>query len=356
MPTAQTTPRDIAPILEPILKKSKLPAIAGGVLVGDKVAGLGAVGVRKFGDPTPVTAEDKFHIGSCTKMMTATLAAILVEEGMLKWDSTIGDVIGDRIGTIHPDFEPVTLEQLLAHVGGLRKSPPRKLWREAWENQGELKPSEQRMVFVSALLARKPGYRPGGKMVYSNQGYSVVGVMLETVAGASWEDLLKERIFVPLDMSSAGFRAPMGKGEIDQPWGHSGKKPVSPVSVESDNPDAIGPAGAVHLSMEDLLKFARFYLRREPGALLKKEESFEKLNSTLPNSRAQGVGGWLVHDIKTFGGHCLQMIGSNTVWFTIFWIFPGFDMAIVVSANSAPFSAFFTCDKAVADLLEEFKP
>ena len=334
--------KDLAPLLEPILKESNLPSIAAALVVGDEIRATGAVGVRKLGDVTVVTVDDKYHLGSCTKPMTATLVAILIEDGLLTWQTTIGDVLR---GT-HRKFKDVTIEQLLSHTGGLAKECPPKIWAQAFSDQGRMSSTKQRQRFVDDLLSEKPDYEPGTKTDYSNQGYAVVGVMLETLAKKPWEDLMRERLFKPLGMDSAGFRAP----QPDQPWGHSNNTPVAP-EPRGDNPDAIGPAGTVHMSIKDWAKFARFHLQQEEGKLLKKPESFEKLNSTLEKSGKHGVGGWLVQDIPGMGGHCLQMTGSNTMWFSLLWIIPGQDKAIVVTTNSAQKNAFETCDKAVAALL-----
>lgn len=88
---------------------------------------------------------------------------------------------------------------------------------------------------------------------------------------------------------------------------------------------------------------------------MKKAESFDRLHTTLENSRSHGVGGWLVHDQVRFGGHAIQMTESNTMWYALLWIFPGHDMAIVVATNSGAPDAFQTCDKAVAKLMGEFR-
>src|SRR5436190_20806774 len=86
------TPGDTAEILEPIRKKHDLPALAVVVVKDGKICHRAAVGVRKYGDPTPVTIDDQFHIGSCTKSMTATLTAMFIEEGKLSWDSSIDEL------------------------------------------------------------------------------------------------------------------------------------------------------------------------------------------------------------------------------------------------------------------------
>ncbi|MGJ8725368.1 MAG: serine hydrolase domain-containing protein [Roseibacillus sp.] len=342
-------PIDLGPLLQPILDKSKLPSLAAALVDDDRLKAAGAVGLRKLGDKTPVTIDDKFHLGSCTKPMTATLTAALIEDGILEWDTTISDALKNKM-RIHRDFREVTVEQLLAHVGGLKTNCPPNIWRKAFQDQGRIPASEQRLNFVKALLKEKPDYEPNSKTEYSNQGYAVVGVILETLAGKPWEDLLRERVFEPLDMKSAGFRAPGTKDKVDQPWGHQGKKAIEP-GPDADNPDAVGPAGTVHASIGDWAKFAHFHLERKPGKVLKKAESFDKLNSTLENSGLHGVGGWIVHDQKQFGGHALQMTGSNTMWYALLWIMPGRGKAILVTTNAAPESAFETCDEVAAELI-----
>lgn len=327
---------DLAPMLQPILADSKLPSIAAAVVIGDKIEGIGAVGVRKLGEPTPVTVNDKYHLGSCTKTMTAALTGMLVKEGLLTWQTTIGDVL--KVG-VHKEFKDVTIEQLLAHVGGFAGECPPEIWAQAYADQGKLSPTKQRQKFVKALLDRKPDYVPGTKSVYSNQGYAVAGVMLETLAKKPWEDLMREKIFKPLGMTSAGFRAP----KPDQPWGHKDGTPVAP-EPHGDNPDTIGPAGTVHASIGDWAKFARYCLQNKD----------EKLHSTLKNSGNHGVGGWLVQDMPAMGGHCFQMVGSNTMWMAVMWILPGKNMAIVVTTNSGAANAFETCDKVVVKLLQDF--
>jgi CubicO group peptidase (beta-lactamase class C family) len=344
-------PRDLAPILEPIRKEAKLPSMAAAVVTGDKITRSGVSGLRKRGEATAVTINDKYHIGSCTKMMTATLAAILIEQGKLNWDTTIGDVLLKQIPKMHADYRSGTIEQLLAHVGGPPTKAPTKAWAQAWKQQGSESPVHQRRAFVTALVQEKPSYTPGSATQYSNQGYAIAGHMLETVCRQSWETLMREYIFLPLQMTSAGFRAPCSPDVLDHPWGHTHLHAVAP-EPKGDNPDAIGPAGTVHASIEDWAKFARFHLQRKPGTLIKHATTFERLHATLPKSGSHAVGGWLAHDINHLGGPCIQMTGSNTMWFALLWILPTYDTAIVVATNSGQAHAFTACDKVVVALIK----
>ena len=181
-------PETTADLLEKLRAKHKLPALAVAVSKGGATVDLAAVGVRKEGDATPVKSGDRFHIGSCTKSMTATLAAILIEQGKIRWDTTITEALPALKGKIHADFEAVTLEMLLRHRGGLPTEALPAAWKRAWEQTG--KPMQQRMEFTAAVLAKEPAAKPGTKFVYSNQGYAVAGAMLEKITGSAWETLM----------------------------------------------------------------------------------------------------------------------------------------------------------------------
>src|SRR5262245_45560629 len=124
-------------ILEPIRARHSVPGLAGAIVVGDTVTEIGAVGVRKAGSPERLTVNDRFHMGSCTKSMTATLIAMLVEQGRLSWTTTIADVFPDLRERMHPDFRSVTLEQLLSHRAGVPTDLSADgLWTRLWNHTG----------------------------------------------------------------------------------------------------------------------------------------------------------------------------------------------------------------------------
>ena len=77
------------PILQPYLERYDLPALAAAVVKNGEIIASGAVGTRRAGTNNPVTINDRFHIGSDTKAMTALIAAMLVEGGKIRWTSTV---------------------------------------------------------------------------------------------------------------------------------------------------------------------------------------------------------------------------------------------------------------------------
>jgi CubicO group peptidase (beta-lactamase class C family) len=101
---------DISSVLEPLRVAGALPGMAAAVVKGDTLVALGAAGVRKHGDPSPVGLEDAWHLGSDTKAMTATLVGIAVD-GRLSFDATLPSLFPGA--PIDPGSANVTVEALL---------------------------------------------------------------------------------------------------------------------------------------------------------------------------------------------------------------------------------------------------
>jgi CubicO group peptidase (beta-lactamase class C family) len=346
----------VSKMLETIRVKHSLPALAAAVVVDGKIVVTNAVGYRKNGGPETVTEDDKFHLGSVTKSMTATVAAMLVEQGKISWTTTIGEALPELKSEIHPDYLSVTLEQFLSHRSGAPGDAPGDLWRKAWAATGTA--AEQRLAFSKGILARKPEAKPGTKFIYSNQGYTIAGVMLEKATGKTWEDLLRSMLFEPLGMTTAGFGAPASVGKVDQPWGHSKKllsarEPVPP-GPNADNPLAISPAGAVHCSMGDLAKYAAFHMAGERGeSKLLTDESFKKLHTAVADNDDYALG-WIVLKRPWANGRALMHNGSNTMFYVVVWMAPDKNCAVIVASNIGVDEAFAGCDEAAGKLIKQY--
>src|SRR5687767_2689876 len=119
-----SAPVNVDAILQSILSRgSERFGMAAAVLRGERIIAQGAAGVRRRGTAERITLDDQFHLGSCTKAMTATLVAMLVEERKLNWTTTLGELLADTVKPMHPAWEKVTLRQVLAHRAGLRHEP-----------------------------------------------------------------------------------------------------------------------------------------------------------------------------------------------------------------------------------------
>ena len=347
--TDSSTNADTAQMLETIRKKYHFPGLAVVVVKDGEICDRAAVGVRKLDDPTLITTNDTFHIGSCTKSMTATLAAIFIEEGKLHWDTTIVDVFPEFKGKIDKQYETVTIEQLLTHRGGVPGEPPSAAWKHAREQQGT--PIEQRLEFIEAVLQKPPAAPPGKKTIYSNQGYATVGAMLEKLAGKPWETLITERLFKPLHMDSAGFGPPGTPGQVDQPWGHV-RQGLTTVSVQGDNPPAIAPAGRVHCSLDDLARYAIAHMEGERKGRLLKPETFRKLHT--PPAGDDYACGWICVNRSWAGGRALMHNGSNTMWYVVMWLAPEKDFSVIAATNTGVGDTLKGCDDVAAAMIDKW--
>ncbi len=340
--------------IEGIRDQHHLPALAVLMMQDGKVVAEQATGVRKHGAPETVTTGDVWHIGSCTKSMTATLAAMLVEQGKLRWDTTVGEIFPDWKSEMNAAWREVTLQQLLTHRAGAPGDAPADLWAEAWKHQGT--PTEQRLAFVHGLVTRAPAFPPGSKFEYSNQGYSIAGAMLEKVTGKPWEGLMQDILFTPLGMKTAGFGAPATPGEVNQPWGHTGSKnsivPVPP-GPAADNPAAIGPGGTVHCSLADFARYASIHATGEEagwGSL--KPADFHTLHTT-PAGQDYAMG-WGVTDRPWAGGTAWTHNGSNTMFYFDVWIAPKKKAVFISATNIGGDEAAMACDEAVSALITRY--
>ncbi|MGO8925644.1 MAG: serine hydrolase domain-containing protein [Limisphaerales bacterium] len=346
---ASSTPADSAQTLEAIRKQHDLPALAVVVVKEGRICDRAAVGVRKRGESTPVTTNDVFHIGSCTKSMTATVTAMLIEDGKLRWDTTVADVFPELKGKMDKQYETVTVEQLLTHRGGVPGTPPAAAWKRAWKQKGT--PTQQRREFIEAVLSQPPAAAPGTKMIYSNQGYAIIGAMLEKLTGTPWETLITERLFKPLHMDSAGFGPPGTIGAVDQPWGHTRKQSIT-VPVQEDNPPAIAPGGRVHCSLDDLARFTIFHMQRGQTGGLLKPATLNKLHT--PPEGSDYACGWVVVKRNWAGGNALMHNGSNTMWYVVMWLAPERNFSVVVATNVAGSDAEKGCDEAAAAMIHQW--
>ncbi len=301
-------PRDISSALEPLRAKNSLPAVGAAVVEDGHIIAIGATGRRRVDRETRVTAEDVWHIGSCTKSMTAVLVGALVDEGKLRWDMSVADALPGI--AVHEAWRAVTIEHLLTQRSGI-PGMTRVDWMELERDSGTAR--EQRVAFAKTLLAKPPAQPPGKVFAYSNSGYAILGAIIEQAVNQSYEALLAARIFQPLALASAGFGAPATKGQVDQPWGHfrSGENLVaaSPVA-ENGFPPAFAPAACVHLSLPDFARYAAWLGTNEPR--LVSAETFRHLQIPPAGSHyacgqwqteVVGIGPVLAHT-GHLGGFC----------------------------------------------------
>ncbi|HTZ38803.1 MAG TPA: serine hydrolase domain-containing protein [Syntrophales bacterium] len=349
IPAAATAQTALDSMLSPYLSRYELPALAAAVVKGGNIIASGAVGTRRAGVKIPVTMGDRFHLGSDTKAMTALLAAMLVEEGKLRWDATLGAAFPEIADKMDPGLRRVTLEQLLSHTSGIPSDNEDivKVYREAIFQEGNL--DEMRYWIVQEWSKRPLESDPGTKFAYSNMGYTIAGAMIERAGKKTWDEMITERIFLPLRLRTAGLGPQSSLGRIDAPLGHAlddGKVKAMLAGPNGDVPAMIGPAGIAHMSVLDFANWAGWNAGegKRPPALVK-PETMRKLHTpviSMPEKKDAAPGtppggryalGWGELTMDWAPYPLLYHGGSNNMNLAHIWLDTKRDFAIVVVSN-----------------------
>jgi D-alanyl-D-alanine carboxypeptidase len=177
---------------------------AGEMAVDEGVAGMvigveqrGVRRVRAFGrariaPDIPSRADETFEIGSITKQFTAALVLQLVDEGKLRLDATVGELLP----TAPPAARSVTVAQLLSHTGGIPNYLDVADAADRVESAGS---ATELLAVVHDLPLR---FAPGRRWEYSNSGYLLVGDIVERLAGLPWAELVTTRLTQPLGLTA----------------------------------------------------------------------------------------------------------------------------------------------------------
>ena len=289
--------RDLYDLAEATRARIGLPAVGLGIVHRGRVLGLGMAGERTAGSGLWATLDDLFEVASCSKSVTATVAAILVERGTVRWQTTLADAFPELRTSMRPAFAPVTLEQLLRHRSGLGHELNRNVRWSGWHRRhAHLTAAEQRFAFAADALRRPPRSAPGTGTFYTSDGYVVAGSLLERAAGVEWNLLVRTLLFEPLGLRSIGHDVDARRG-FTAATGHEPGVFGWPRAIPHD-PDEYGPrpfgapAGFMYATVPDLLRYVDFHIQGEHGrAPLLQPASFRRLHRALDGDTA--ALGWM---------------------------------------------------------------
>lgn len=337
--------------LEEVAAAHHLPAVAAAVVVDGKVVAASAAGHRRAGANRRVTRDDTFLLCSVSKSFTATLIARLVDQGKLRWDTTLAEAFPALAGEMKPPYRKVTLDMLLAHTSGIgyHTKPSEK----ELERQGRTV-AARRLAFTRHILDSKPAYPPGTKHLYGT-GPTVAAAAAEAATGHGYEEMLRRQVLGPLGLTTAGFGPTASPDKLDGPWEHKfhdGRyAPVEP------NPSlrlrVRSPVGAgLHCSIIDLARFAAVHLDGARGrSKYLRRETFEKLFTPVAPTHNSGLG-FFRHKAKGLKGDILTHNGGNGASCSVFMIAPDENVAACVLINAGNEAACKARDALCKQLLD----
>jgi len=273
------------------MTKQNVPGVSLAVVRNGQPPLIRSYGLANVEHQVPVTPETIFQSGSVGKQFTSAAVMLLAEDGKLSVD----DRVSKHLGSVPDAWSNLTIRHLLTHTGGLTDYPKGFDFRRDYTEDEILK------IIYGVALA----FQPGQKHQYSNLGYVTLGILIGKVTGRFYGDFLQERIFKPLDMTTAriisesdivphraaGYRLVQGQLK-NQEW-------VSPTMNTTAD-------GSLYLSVLDMIKW-------DAGL---RSETFLKQTSRdamwtqlkLTNGAGQPYGfGWVVttrfgHRVVEHGG------------------------------------------------------
>ncbi|TKG95166.1 class A beta-lactamase-related serine hydrolase [Puteibacter caeruleilacunae] len=326
--------------------KFNIPAVAYGVIKNDTVLLQHAIGYRDIETKEKAQVNDLFHIGSNTKAFTSFLAAKLVEQGVINWDTRFFDVYPELKNESKSEYAAISLKQLLGNRARLISFQNESEKYPIADYEKNISPDlslpEKRYAFIKQVLQYEPipWYdHPDDR--YSNAGFIAAALMLEKASGKTWEELF-------LKMSDdLNLGAQIGwpdDNDPEQPKGH-----INPKAWTFDiNKDIIPlpeflkkyhyfnqfmllnhPSGNVSISLPNFLEYLRLNIRGLNG-----EDNY--LQATTYNDVFNGYSdyscGWM-HE--NYFVPCFHHKGSSGTFNSIAIIEPNKRVGIVILINVA---------------------
>jgi CubicO group peptidase (beta-lactamase class C family) len=298
--------------IDSIRTKYRLVGLTYSVFNDARIFESGALGKTNINDTILITTLDRFHLGSNTKAVTAFIAAKLVEEHKIKWDTKFFDLFPYLKASSKKAYWTITLQDLLSHRAHIHP------YRSVNANFNDYKIAgnsiEQKIAFAKTVLQQEPAYPDSAEVyVYSNAGYALAASMMEKVTHKSWEQLITKYINVPLKVNfKIGFP---NAADPTQPWGHIlNNDTIIGLPPEFDYHIAtiMRPAGDLNVNIIDYTKFIQLYLIGYRGKTnYLKAGTYKYLLTALPSY----TFGWAN---KTINGHNYNYHSGSAATFGCF--------------------------------------
>jgi len=246
-----------------VRKAYDIPELSYSVVTDSTVLEIAALGHHSAVLNDTATLNDRFHLGSDTKAMTAFIIAKFVEEGKLTWATKFFDIYPEWEVGSKPVYYSITLEELLSHRARIQPF-------EGGEDDPAIPQfigtkQEKRTAFGKYVLTLPPAKTDSSGFAYSNAGYTLAALMVEKASGMSWEQLV-EKVFNKDLKLEVGLSWPDNQKHKDT-WGHipENGKLVPVPSDTSYRLDYTEPAGDLNIKLKDYVRFVQMNIQGMKG-------------------------------------------------------------------------------------------
>lgn len=344
----------VAKQIDSIRIAHNIPSVAYGVIRNDSIIVINAIGYRDIQTKEIAHSEDYYHIGSNTKAFTGFLAAKIVEDNLIKWDTKFFDLYPELKNESNTAYYNMTLKELLSHRARLInfKEPAEivMILNKYEKNiDDSLTLPKKRYYLIEEVLKSEPlPLYEECEDSYSNAGFIAAALMLEKVTGQSWESLI---IKLSKDLSlGIHIGSPIDLG-MHQPKGHLNPKHIGldinkdlipiqipiqiPVQGELSQLNVFfeflllcTPAGNISINVNDFLKFLQLNIDGINGDNnYLNSETYKQLFYTYPFYSM----GWGVEPEENLR---FSHRGSNMMFNSFAGISPEEKLGIVIMINA----------------------
>jgi CubicO group peptidase (beta-lactamase class C family) len=334
------------------LDRWAVPGVAVGVVLGGELVWAHASGVRSLNEATPVDRNTVFAIGSATKTFTAAAIQLLADEGRIDVDRAAVEYMPELRLATDDLTEAVTARDLLSHRTGL--PPDNLMYWGADVGRDEL---VRRVRFLSPTAPLRRSFQ------YQNVLYLVAGQLVPAVSRKTWDELVQERLFAPLGMSSSTTSVPAGDvdnvadahASLDGEW-----HVIDLLDVSN-----CGPAGAIHSNVVDMASWMKMLLEGGvyDGRRVLTERAVTDMQAAaigipgsgqygmlFPLSQGASYGlGWFLHEYR--GRRILEHGGSTDGMHSLVFLVPEEGLGVVVLTNALAFGLPHSIAYRVLDTL-----
>ena len=299
------------------LEATKTPGAAIGVVSEGRLIYAHGFGTSNLETGAPVTSATLFRLGSTTKMMTAAAVATFAAEGRLQFD----DAVGKYVSGLDPAIAALTVNQILSHTSGLKDAAVMNGRHDDASLGEEIRAWKSDWLFT----------KPGAIYSYSNPGYWLAGFVAESIAGKPYAEVMLERVFSPLGMTSTTLRPTMAMTrELSQGHDMVDKK----LAVLRPAPDnaANWPAGSVFSNLTDLARLVTVMMDDGKPALSPKVvKALTTPHADIPGSQSKyGYG----LDLEDRGGFQVWTHGGSRAGYGSFIaMMPSLHAGLIVLCN-----------------------
>lgn len=292
---------EVDSLAKPLIESGETPGIMVGVLTPDGQTHFYSYGVADKTTGAPPDPDTLYAVGSLSKGFLGDVTAMLVDQGELSWDDTLGELLPPD-APISADAKKITLLQLATHTSGLPREPDTfqtfryfLQYQFTGVNFYRHFDADFTLHYLTDFEApKKPEVR------YSNIGYGLLGYAIEQHTGKSLDELLTELVTGPLGLTSTGYDPEVLGSHPDRARGYAGDEPQfirrGQPTPDFQFPELMKGSAAVYSDARDLLKYAAANLSQDDSRLTRVLE--DNLKPRVTDVYDQPAIAWFVDEVQ----------------------------------------------------------